>query len=675
MRYLLSFTCLVCLVGTVFADPPATIIPRPVAVEWLPGMFVLGPGTKIRTAHDAVASGKYLADLLGGATGYTVAVEPAESLQASAGLIMLTTSDAKESLGSEGYELEVRPEGIALRARGPAGFFYGVQTIRQLLPPEIESRQPVAGRTWTIPAVRIEDQPRFRWRGLMLDCARTFLTTEYLRRYIDLLALYKMNVLHLHLTDDEGWRMEVKRHPELTLHGSKFAKRYPNPEGYYTQDDLRELVAYAASRQILIVPEIEMPGHSLALLATYPDLSCGGGPFEIHPYPYEVYGPGAVLCAGNERTFTVLENVLAEVIETFPSPYIHIGGDEVSKGPWQGCPKCQARMKNEALKNYDELQSYFIKRIERFVRSKNRTLLGWDEILEGGLPESAVVMSWRGSQGGIQAARMGHDVVMSPTSHCYFDYTYWQIPTELVYSYDPIPKELTPQQTQHVLGAQANMWTHIATTESSIDRQILPRMIALSEVVWSPSVGRKEEEFGQRLESHFPRLDRLGLKYNTKKPFMPTTQKPVLAWPGRLVSSSGTWKDYHLEYAFDGDPETFYWNDRAIRAGDTVTLILETPEQLARVAVHTGIPEIVAARLASGVLEVSSDGENFTTVQTLRRGTADSRLTGQPVKAVRIRATADQGPNWLMVREFILESASKNSLRTTDPIEPLQIAE
>ena len=443
MRYLLSFTCLVCLLGTVFADPPATIIPRPVAVEWLPGMFVLGPGTKISTAQDAVASGKYLADLLGGATGYTVAVEPAESLQASSGLIMLTTSDAKESLGSEGYELEVRPEGIALRARGPAGFFYGVQTIRQLLPPEIESRQPVAGRTWTIPAVRIEDQPRFRWRGLMLDCTRTFLTTEYLRRYIDLLALYKMNVLHLHLTDDEGWRMEVKRHPELTLHGSKFAKRYPNPEGYYTQDDLRELVAYAASRQILIVPEIEMPGHSLALLATYPDLSCGGGPFEIHPYPYEVYGSGPVLCAGNERTFTVLEDVLAEVIETFPSPYIHIGGDEVSKGPWQGCPKCQARMKNEALKNYDELQSYFIKRIERFVRSKNRTLLGWDEILEGGLPESAVVMSWRGSQGGIQAARMGHDVVMSPTSHCYFDYTYWQIPTELVYSYDPIPKELT----------------------------------------------------------------------------------------------------------------------------------------------------------------------------------------------------------------------------------------
>jgi hypothetical protein len=299
--------------------------------------------------------------------------------------------------------------------------------------------------------------------------------------------------------------------------------------------------------------------------------------------------------------------------------------------------------------------------------------LGWDEILDGGLAPNAVVMSWRGVQGGIQAARMGHDVVMSPTSHCYFDYSYRTIPTELAYSYEPIPKELTAQQARHVLGAQANMWTHLATNEPAIDRQVWPRMIALAEALWSGGKGRNAEEFDGRLQSQFPRLERLGVKYNVKKPFGTTAAKPALARPGRLTSSSGTWQKYHVEYAFDGDPETFYWNDRPIRSGDTVTLTLDKPEPLTRATVYTGIPDIVAARLASGVLEVSANGKDFTTVATLRRGTADARLSGQPVKAVRIRATADQGPNWLMVREFVLESAGKSTLKTTDPIEPLLI--
>jgi hexosaminidase len=350
----------------------------------------------------------------------------------------------------------------------------------------------------------------------LIDTSRTFVPIAYLRRYVDLLALYKMNVLQLHLTDDQGWRVEVKKHPRLTSVGSKFDERYNEFGGYYMQKDIKDLVAYASARNVTILPEIEMPGHCAAALAAYPDLGCRNQPQVIFPF-MEALVPGlqpCVFCAGNDRTFEVLEDVLSEVIELFPSRYIHIGGDEAVKDWWKTCPKCQARIKAEGLKDESELQSYFVKRIERFLDSKHRKLIGWDEILEGGLAPRAAVMSWRGTVGGVEAIGQGHDVVFSPTSHCYFDYPNAEFSTVNVYSYEPVPEGITEEQSRHVLGAQGNMWTHIARSEDAIDRQVFPRLIALSEVTWSPRESRNLDDFLARLARHFPRLDALGVKYS-----------------------------------------------------------------------------------------------------------------------------------------------------------------
>ena len=324
-------------------------------------------------------------------------------------------------------------------------------------------------------------------------------------------------MLHLHLTDDQGWRIEIKKHPRLTEICSNFNKKYPDEKsGFYSQEEMRDIIAYAKSRYITIVPEIEMPGHSSEIFAAYPELSCNGKKSEIYPF---FSGPNItkdILCAGNDDVFSLLEDVLTEVIELFPSEYIHIGGDEAPKDRWETCAKCQSRIKTQGLKDEHELQSYFIKRIEKFINAKRRKLIGWDEILEGGLAENAAVMSWRGVKGGIQAAQMGHAVVMSPTSHCYFDYTLETTPLEKTYSFDPVPKELSKDQAQLILGGQANMWTHIARTDSTIDQQIFPRLIALSEALWTEPVKKDFTDFHKRLALHYHRLDKLDVPYGSE---------------------------------------------------------------------------------------------------------------------------------------------------------------
>jgi hexosaminidase len=346
----------------------------------------------------------------------------------------------------------------------------------------------------------------------MLDCSRTFLNKAYLFRYIDLLAMHKMNVLHLHLTDDQGWRIEIKKHPRLTEIGSRFASRYAGEKnGYYSQQDIREIVHYAALRHVTIVPEIEMPGHATALLAVYPELSCSGRRQDIFPF---FQGPAVtrdILCAGNDAVFDVMKDVLAEVMELFPSQYIHVGGDEAPKDRWQACPKCRQRIKEEGLHNEDELQSYFMRRIGDFVRSKGRTLIGWDEILEGGLAPNAAVMSWRGTKGGYEAAILNHEVVMSPTTHCYFDYDVRQISLDKTYAFCPIPEGLPEEKTRFILGGQANMWTHIARTDSTIDQQIFPRLLALAEALWSKPEQKRFKDFYHRYKSYEQRLHLLGV--------------------------------------------------------------------------------------------------------------------------------------------------------------------
>jgi hexosaminidase len=412
------------------------------------------------------------------------------------------------------YRLRVTPKAVRIEAGDSLGAFYAIQSLRQIAPVDSYGKFCTDSSPVRIPALEIRDYPRFGWRGLMLDCSRTFLPVGYLKKTIDRMVMYKMNVLHLHLTDDQGWRVEIRKYPDLTNDCSRFSSRFPDETGgFYTQAELRDLVAYAQERHVTIVPEIEMPGHSSEVFAAYPELSCRRVKSEIFPF---FSGPGItddIYCAGNDSVFAFLENVLDEVMEIFPSAYIHLGGDEAPKVRWKECPACQSRIRKENLADEAELQSYFIRRITAYVHSKGRKVIGWDEILEGGLADGAAVMSWRGTEGGIKAAELGHPVVMSPTSHCYFDYSYETTPVEKVYAFEPIPPGLDPAKASLILGGQANLWTHIDRTESRMDMQIYPRLIALSEALWSQPNVKNYPDFHARLAHELNRLTSMNIPF------------------------------------------------------------------------------------------------------------------------------------------------------------------
>lgn len=509
-----------------------SIIPQPVKMERRSGIFLLGNNTRIVVAPasaDLTPVAEYFASFSRQSAGLELSISP----EPRAGNEIEFILD-KGIAGEEAYRLEVGQAKISIKASAPAGAFFAVQTLRQLLPASFET----AGRSaeqlsWTVPAVLIEDAPRFPYRGMHLDVGRHFFPVEFIKRYIDLLAMHKFNRFHWHLTEDQGWRIEIKKYPKLqeiaawrkeTLVGHysdqphKFdGKRYG---GYYTQDEVREVVRYAAERHITVIPEIELPGHSLAALSAYPELACTPGPFEAATkwgIFEDVYCP-------KEETFEFLENVLTEVIALFPSEYIHIGGDECPKTRWKSCAHCQALIQKEGLKDEHELQSYFIRRIERFLNSKGRQIIGWDEILEGGLAPNATVMSWRGIRGGIAAAKQGHKVIMTPTSHCYLDY-YQDIspseplaiggylPLEKVYSYEPVPEELTPEEARFILGAQGNVWTEYIPTTEKVEYMAFPRAIAIAELTWTPKEKKNFNDFAVRLARHFERLDAYQVNY------------------------------------------------------------------------------------------------------------------------------------------------------------------
>jgi hexosaminidase len=511
------------------------IIPQPAQMELAPGEFSMTAATAIVVEPGPAGVrgvGDYLAVCLRQATGLDLAVRDAAGGETPVNAILLTTAGAPAELGDEGYELVVKPEGVLLRAPRPAGLARGVQTLRQLLPPDCEktggrATGAAAGR---VPCLRISDRPRYRWRGLLLDCGRHFMTKEFVKRYIDLLAYHKLNVLHWHLTEDQGWRIEIKKYPKLTEVGAwrgEGAERYG---GFYTQEDVKEIVAYAQSRYVTVVPEIELPGHSRAALASYPELSCTGGPFTVATN-WGVFED--VYCAGNEQTFAFLEDVLTEVMALFPSEYVHIGGDECPKARWKACPKCQARIQAEGLRNEDELQSYFIRRVEKFLNAKGRRLIGWDEILEGGVAPNATVQSWRSMKGAVAAAQSGHDFIASPVSHCYVDYPQTPNPAvpdmpgiitlEKTYSFEPTPPELTEAEGRHVLGAEVNIWTEGAPQER-VDHQVFPRLCALAEVTWSPAKQRNWDDFSGRMNTHYRRLDALGVTYYVPPPRLKTAE-------------------------------------------------------------------------------------------------------------------------------------------------------
>ncbi|MFD1094923.1 glycoside hydrolase family 20 protein [Salegentibacter chungangensis] len=446
---------------------------------------------------------------------------------------------ANTNIEKEAYRLRVDGEKVLLEAASASGFIYGLESIRQLLPKEIESEGKAGNTEWLIPQIQINDAPRYEWRGLMLDVSRHFFEKEYVLKVIDRLAFLKMNNLHLHLVDDQGWRIEIKEYPKLTEVGAfrvdqedKAWNSRPVPEkgekatygGFYTQEEIKEIVGYAHKRGVNVVPEIEMPAHVMSAIAAYPELSCNES--EIMVPSGGVWPITEIYCPGKESTFEFLENILLEVMELFPSKYIHVGGDEATRTNWESCPDCQRRIKEEDLAGTDELQSYFMKRIEKFLNENGRTLIGWDEILEGGLPEEAAVMSWRGIKGGWEASKEGHDVVMSPGSHVYFDHYQGSpdsepkafggyTPLSKVYQFDPVVDSMSVAQKEHILGGQANLWSEYIPTNAHSEYMMFPRLVALSEVLWSPDEKLDWRDFSGRIQQMFPRLELMDINYAT----------------------------------------------------------------------------------------------------------------------------------------------------------------
>ena len=535
------------------------VIPKPMKVQLGEGHFTINSETKIyydQDEEEIKSIAKYFAEKINWATGFQLLPQFISSQSQPSNSIILKIQQADNTSSDEGYELVVQNQFSILKAQKPAGLFYGIQTLRQLLPPEIENAQKIDSKIdWKIPCVHIIDAPRFGWRGMLLDCCRHFMTKDFVKRYIDLLAYHKMNRFHWHLTEDQGWRIEIKKYPKLTEIGAW--RKYEDGKvhgGFYSQEDIKEIVEYAKSRYVTVIPEIELPGHSVAALACYPELSCTGGPFAVSTR-WGVHKD--VYCAGNDSTFGFLENVLSEVVELFPAPYIHIGGDEVPKDRWQQCPKCQVRIKAEDLKDEHELQSYFIKRIENFLQGKNRRIIGWDEILEGGLAPEATVQSWRGMDGAIAAAQSGHDAIVSPTSHAYFDYHIETLDLRKVYSFEPIPPGLTAEQALHILGGECNMWTEYAPQET-IDSKMFPRMLAMSEALWSHREGKNYREFHGRVRHHYKRLDLLGVKYGAESrpiSILPTFDAQKNEF--RVALESGE-TDLQIHYTLDGSEPTIH---------------------------------------------------------------------------------------------------------------------
>lgn len=508
------------------------IIPKPQEVALEDGWFHINAQTPLVVEKEEQLPWMgLLAGWINTATGWKL--QAVTGTSESKGVTMVTDT----SLENEAYRLKIDKEGAILYSNSPKGFIHGVESIRQLLPIAVEKPAPNDGVDWKLHAMTITDSPRFKWRGLMLDVSRHFFDKDYVMKTIDRLALLKMNTLHLHLVDDQGWRIEIKKYPKLTEVGAYRvdqedlpwnSRRTPSPDekgtygGFYTQEDIKEIVAYATAHGIDVVPEIEMPAHVMSAVAAYPYLACSSKPIAVASGG--VWPDVDIYCVGKESTFEFLEDVLSEVMDLFPSQYIHIGGDEATKTSWEHCASCIALAKKEGLDNVDELQSYFIKRIERFISSKGRTLIGWDEILEGGLAPGATVMSWRGVQGGLDASAQGHDVVMTPGEFCYFDHYQGDpdneplafggyTPISKVYQFDPVVEGMTEAQEQHVLGGQANLWSEYIPNPSHSEYMIFPRLTALSEVLWTKKENKDWVDFTKRLDPLLQRFNALGVHY------------------------------------------------------------------------------------------------------------------------------------------------------------------
>ncbi len=563
------------------------IIPQPVSLVKQSGSFILPEQLSIYTGKNAEVKkiGTGLAERIMMVTGYKVVLNENTDLPSNGISLMLSPG---KSFPEEGYNLDVKTTNIVLEAAEPAGIFYGMQTLLQLLPKEIESNTKIVKDKWEIPAVIINDHPRFGWRGLMLDVSRHFFTKEQVKQYIDDMVKYKYNVLHWHLTDDQGWRIEIKSLPKLTSVGAwrvdktgtfgTFSKPGPNEPrtygGFYTQDEIKEIVQYAKDRFVNILPEIDVPGHSLAAIAAYPELTCtpgnyavsSGESFMVWPPSGHFYGLlDNALCPANEKVYEFMDKVFTEVVQLFPFEYIHMGGDETARNFWEKSAAIKALMKKEKLKNLDEVQSYFVKRMGKIIASKGKKMIGWDEILQGGLAPGAVVMSWRGMKGGIEAAKLGHEVVMTPADFVYIDYmqgdavieppVYATLRLKKTYQFEPVPDGVNASL---IKGGQANLWTEQVYNMRHAQYMTWPRGFAVAEALWSPKGKRNWNDFVLRVEEHFKRFDMAQMKY------APSIYDPAFEISKKdsnsvLVKMNTEIDGLDIHYSFDNSfPDNFY---------------------------------------------------------------------------------------------------------------------
>ncbi len=602
------------------------MVPLPNQVQMLDGTFELNDKTSLYAngAHTEQVA-RYLRKKISQSTGFAL-----PSTGKPAGNTIILQIDSTETSGEEGYSLKVTPDRVVIKSVSPRGLFYGVQTLLQLLPPEVESPSKVENINWEIPAVKIVDQPRFKWRGMHLDVCRHFFPVDFIKKQLDLMAMYKLNTFHWHLTEDQGWRIEIKKYPELTRTGAYRIDEGKRYGGYYTQDEIKEIVDYAAERFINVVPEIEMPGHSLAALASYPELSCTGGPFKVRNY----WGVEPnIYCAGNDKVFEFLEDVIEEVVDLFPYRYFHIGGDEAPKTKWEQCPKCQQRIKEEGLKDEHELQSYFIKRVEKILLKHGRQLVGWDEILEGGLAPSATVMSWRGEKGGIEAAAQGHDVVMTPGNWVYLDHYQGSPKVEPVaiggytllkesYEYEPVPAELPPGKQKHILGTQGNVWTEYMYTPPRAEYSIYPRIIALAEVNWTQPAHKNFDDFLKRMNNQFVRLDLHDVNYHIPLPEGPEN---TYAFTNEAELAFGTTRPVTMYYTLDGSepgPESPVYN-QPLTLDRSATLKIRTALPTGKMSMVRNIRVLKQQPLEPVEIENKTPGLNMSVAEGEIYSTAD----------------------------------------------------
>ncbi len=530
-RFMLKISTIVLAAMLLFACKPAPkkvageveIVPIPASVKKLKGEFELTNKTVIVADKQGEKVAEYFANKMSVPMGNKLEVVS----EAPKNNCVILKIDANLKTGYDAYNLKVSKDKVEISAATDKGLFYGIQTLLQLLPPEVESSKKVDNVAWLASCVEINDHARFPYRGMHLDVCRHFVPVENIKKHLDMMAMLKLNKFHWHLTEDQGWRIEIKAFTKLTEIGSKRTECDGTiHEGFYTQEQVKEIVKYAADLMIDVIPEIELPGHSLAALTAYPEYSCTGGPFKVR----NIWGVEAdVYCAGKEETFDFLNKIIEEVVTLFPSEYFHIGGDECPKDRWKTCKLCQKRIKDEGLKNEHELQSYFVQRIEKTLLKHGKKMIGWDEILEGGLAETATVMSWRGEKGGIDAAEQGHDVIMTPGNWCYLDHYQGDFLVEPVaiggyttleesYGYEPVPKQLSSEKAKHVQGTQGNVWSEYLYQPENVEYMVYPRIIALAEVNWANPKNKNFENFNKRLNNLYPRMDLHNINYHIPLP-------------------------------------------------------------------------------------------------------------------------------------------------------------